>query len=160
MVPSCTETYKAGGKKLYAYAMAIINILVTNMHIVSCFLVILYILGILRQISMTGYYAVAYIALTLWHQLYQLRTHTGERFVYWMWGYCTYATLGKRHTSLHTGHWVAGYMPFVCMKCDFITSIRPVPMVRNKVAVPHITFWTSWDYSLSSINLHNAGKKY
>ena len=134
--------------------------LVANVHIVSCFSVILYILGSLRQIALTVNHAVAYTALTLWHQLYQLRTHTGERFVYWMWGYCTYATLGKRHISLHTGHWVAGYMPFVCMKCDFTTSIRSVPMVRNKAGVPHITFWTSWDYSRSSINLHNAGKKY
>ena len=140
--------------------MGSINKTEAYMLTVRSLLVTLYILVNLRQVAMTGNYGVAYTALTVWHLLYQPTTHTGESFLYWMWAYCTYETLGKRHMSLHTGPRVAGYLPFICTDCDFITSIRPVPMVRNKVAVPHITFWTSWDYSLSSINLHNAGKKY
>ena len=85
MVPRCTKTYKGGGKKLLAYAMAIVNILVTNMHIVGCLPVIIYLLVSLIQAAMTGNDAVAYTAVTILHLLYQLRTHTGNLVCIWCW---------------------------------------------------------------------------
>ena len=169
--------------------MGSINKTEAYMHTVRSLLVTLYILVNLRQVAMTGNYGVAYTALTVWHLLYQPTTHTGESFLYWMWVYCTYETLGKRHMSLHKGPRVAGYLLFICTDCEFITNFQPVPLHRNamelvgdmpsrcticdseinfrfvlkgrnKTAFYHIKLLTSWDYSLTSIYLHNADKKY
>ena len=147
MVPRCSKTYKGGGKKLHAYAVAIENILVINMHIVGCLPVIIYLLVSQIQAVMTGNVDVAHTAVTIWYLLYQLRTHTGESRVYVMLAYWTYVVRGKRHMSLNTGPRVARYWPFIWTNCDSNTSILPAPMGCNKVVLSHITLWTSWDYS-------------
>ena len=140
MVPWCTRTYKEGGKKLHAYVMSTVNILVTNMHIVGCLPVIIYLLVSLIQAVRIANDDAAYSAITILHLLYHLRTHTGESRVYVMLAYWTYVMRGKRHVSLITGPRVARYLPFIWTKCDFNTSILPAPMGSNKVALSHITF--------------------
>ena len=152
------KAYKRRGKKLYAPAMDLTNIREASRHTGRYLLVILCILAILLHVSITGSDCEVYIAI--WHLRCHERTHTGDKLLYCMCVYCTVVTPGKKHMSPHTRLLVVGDMSFICTVCDYENNVRFVLKGRNKIAFYHIKLLTSWDYSLISIYLHNADKKY
>ena len=158
MVARNKTAFKRRGKKLYAPAMDLKNIREACRHTGRCLLVILCILAVLFHVLITGSDCEVYIAI--WHLRCHERTHTGDKIGYCMCVYCTVVTPGKKHMSPHTRLFVAGDMPFICTVCDSDNNVRFVLKGRNKIAFYHIKLLTSWDYSLISIYLHNADKKY
>ena len=170
MAPS-NSTYERGGTKLYARAMALINMFEAKLHTAIYLLALLYIIvsqirvltadcDVWVDLAQTTWYlpGCVYVVPTMRHLDCHHRIHTGERNMYTMLGYSECLPL-SRHMRLHTAYSVAGCMPFECTICDYRIILMPVTNRLFRI-VKNLKRWTLWDYSHLLINVHYAGKKY